>query len=192
MDLPLTITLDTSKSATLGDRILAMISSQDDEPKVFEWQLQNCHELAQELAELGIQYYEVSKECVELRQQADADHARQKLAAVPFFPLENIRVIQVSQIRECLAWGWEEKFMDPDKTVEQATKVLESKLAYLLIAGLLSELQLIGALVLLTAVVAGLRSERAALSGKWFLPDGTWDRERAEIKDVLESLVQAV
>ena len=191
MPLPPTLTLAKATIAPLVDRIRAVVLWHSPNLEIAFWNDMNRSELSTELVELAIRYHTTSTACLNLRQQANAEEARQTLPPIPFYPFENIRTIQVAQVCECLGWGWEERFMDVDETREQATTILEARLAHLTVEGVLTELRLVGALVLLTSAVYGLESERAALNGRFFLPNGTWDRDRTEIKNVLRQLAEA-
>ena len=191
MPLPPTITLAKATIAPLEDRINAVVRWQGLSLEIVPWSGKKRNELSRELVELSGRYHTISTAILDLRQHANAEQARQNLPWVPFYPLDNIRAIQVAQVCECLGWGWEDKFMDVNETREQAAKILESRLAHLIVEGVLTELRLVGALMLLTSAVYGLEFERAALNGRWFLPDGTWDRDHDEIKKVLRLLAEA-
>ncbi|KAL8790233.1 MAG: hypothetical protein Q9195_006456 [Heterodermia aff. obscurata] len=190
MALSPTLTLVDASIASLEHRIGALILSQRDKLEIARWLLKNRQQLARQLTELGELYHLRSSQCARMRHKANTDEEHPRLLPVPPFPLENVRVKQVTQIRECLGWEWEDPFMNLNEAPLQPKKVLESKLAYGMMEGYLTAHRLVGALVLLTSLVAGVEAERIALMGSCFLPNGTWDKDRVEMKVVLESLAQ--
>lgn len=120
----------------------------------------------------------------ELLKQLQAQRVAQDLSPIKTFPLEPVRNKQASDIQDCVRpkpWDLLPKRHDLSNIVETH-----------LMLGTVIRHRVIGAFVILESMINSIIAETAALGGKWFGVDGTWDSDQGNIGEIMSSLDSVV
>ena len=69
---------------------------------------------------------------------------------------------------------------------------LEDLLETMIKNGALTRDRIIGALLIIESATGGIVAEMAALNGRWWKPNGSWDVDQGDIRDIISCLKRKV
>lgn len=176
--------LDPPSTGSIHTRVESLINNHGDPQKVFRWRQLTLHGFIAEFSEASWQYIAHKNALTALLGPLHAHRALNNLPPIQEHPLVEIRARQIKDFSDC--------FRVPPEQMLQKGPSLEDLLETMIKNGALTRDRIIGALLIIESATGGIVAEMAALNGRWWKPNGSWDVDQGDIRDIISCLKRKV